>query len=246
MYKDTLNSTTHRDLPSPNEPWLMTQKWNDLLFIHLPVSKSLLEAKLPVGLELDLFKGTAWISIIPFKISNMHLRKIPPLPFLNSFLEVNVRTYVKHNGIPGVYFFSLDANNLPAVIGARIVSLPYFYAKMNMIKEKDTIYFDTIRKASSTVIFEGSYKPISKAYYPEPSSLNHWLLERYFLWSFKNNSLFQGAIHHKQWKIQDAEVTIKKQNMLPDFQDDMLVGNPTFHYADVKRVLAWPIKKVEQ
>lgn len=246
MYKDILKSTAHRDFPLPNKPWLMTQKWNDLLFIHLPISKNVLEAKIPVGLELDMFKGTAWISIISFRISNMHLRKIPPLPFLHSFLEVNVRTYVRHNGIPGVYFFSLDANNLLAIFGARIISLPYFYAQMNMIKEKDTIYFETIRKESLTVVFKGAYKPISKAYYPEPSSLNHWLLERYFLWFFKNKSLFQGAIHHKQWKIQDAEVMIEKQNMLPDFQNDVLVGNPIFHYADVKRTLSWPIKKVEK
>lgn len=246
MYKDILKSTAHRDVPLPNKPWLMTQKWNDLLFIHLPISKNVLEAKIPVGLELDMFKGTAWISIISFRISNMHLRKIPRLPFFHSFLEVNVRTYVKHNGLPGVYFFSLDANNLLAILGAKIISLPYFYAQMNMIKEKDTIYFETVRKESSTVVFKGAYKPISKAYYPEPSSLNHWLLERYFLWFFKNKCLFQGAIHHKQWKIQDAEVTIEKQNMLPDFQNDVLVGNPIFHYANVKRMLSWPIKKVEK
>ena len=245
MYKDIINSTTHRDSPLPKEPWFMTQKWNDLLFIHLPVAKKLLDRKIPAGLELDTFEGTAWISILPFKVSHMHLRKIPPLPYLTSFLEVNVRTYVKRKGISGVYFFSLDANNLTGVLGARIVSLPYFYAKMNMVKKTDTIYFESLRKGSSTASFEGFYKPISKAYYPEPASLNHWLIERYFLWSYRNNSLFQGNIHHKQWKIQDAEVTIEKQNMLPDFPENILVGNPIFHYADAKRVLIWPIKKVK-
>ena len=245
MYQDVLNSTSHRAYPLPDKPWLMTQKWNDLLFIHLPVSNHILEAQIPEGIELDTFEGTGWITIIPFEINNMHLRKMPPIPFLHSFLELNVRTYVKRNGVPGIYFFSLDANNLPAVLGARIASLPYYYAEMDMVKKTDTIDYVSARKDNSEVIFEGCYKPISEAYYPEQNSLSYWLLERYYLWSYRNKSLFRGDIHHKPWRIQDAKVTIKKQSMLPNIAENAIIGESFFHYADVKRVLFWPIQKVE-
>lgn len=243
MYKDILESTDHRDYPLPDKPWIMTQKWNDLLFIHLPVLQNILTAKLPKGLELDTFQGKAWISILPFRVTNMHLRKIPPLPFFHSFLEINVRTYVKSNGLPGVYFFSLDANHFPAVFAARTVTLPYFYANMNMKREKDTIHIESVRNNNSDIALKGSYKPISEGYFPERSSLSYWLMERYFLWSSRKNMLFRGDIHHKPWKIQKAEAVLKKQNMLPDFLNDTIIGNPIFHYANTKRVLIWPIKK---
>lgn len=245
MYKDILNSTAHRSYPLPEGPWLMTQRWDHVFFIHLPVSKDIITRFIPNGLELDCYEETAWISILPFQISNMHFRKLPPIPFVHSFLELNVRTYVTRNGIPGIYFFSLDASNLPAVLGARIVTLPYFYAKMKMKKQSGTFYFNSIRKGSSNAVFEGSYRPISEAYYPEKPSLSNWLLERYSLWSYRNHSLYRGDIHHKRWKIQDVEATVEKENMLLDFPRNMIVGNPIFHYAYSRRVLFWPLKKVK-
>lgn len=243
MYKDILESTDHRDYPLPDKPWLMTQKWNDLLFIHLPVSQKAVAAKLPNGLELDTFQEKAWISILPFRVTNMHLRKMPPLPFFHSFLEINVRTYVRCNGLPGVYFFSLDANHFPAVFAARVATLPYFYAKMNMRREKDRFYIDSIRNNHSDITLKGMYNPMSEAYYPERSTLSYWLMERYFLWSFRKNRLFRGDIHHKPWKIQKAEAIIEKQTMLPHFPSETIIGGPFFHYADTKRVLIWPMKK---
>lgn len=245
MYKEVLNSTAHRNYPLPDKPWIMTQKWNDLLFMHFPVSQNILAAQLPKGIELDTFEGNAWISITPFRVTNMHFRNMPPLPLIHSFIEINVRTYVKKNGVPGVFFLCMDVNNLPAVLGARIAALPYFYAKMNMKKKKDTIHIESIRKNTSDIALKGSYRPASAAYFPDRSSLTYWLMERYFLWSSRGDTLFRGDIHHMQWKVQDAEVIIEKQNLLPDLPDHSILGNPIFHLADTKRVLVWPIKKVK-
>lgn len=243
MYKNILHHIEHRDYPLPHGPWLATQKWNHLLFMHLPISKDTLIKYIPKALELDTYDDSAWITIIPFKVSNMRPRKLPPIPFLQSYLELNVRTYIKHNGRQGIYFFSLDADKLLAVLGARLATLPYFYANIYMKKKEDAFYFDSKRKGKSEVTFEGSYRPISEAYYPKRSSLTYWLLERYFLWSYRNNSLFRGDIHHKQWKIYDVETTIVSENMLSFLPDDTIIGEPIFHYASSKRVLFWPIKK---
>ena len=244
MYQDILNITEHRDVPLPDGPWLMTQKWNDLLFMHLPVSTDILRERIPSGLELDTYGGEAWVSILPFRISNMRFRKMPPLPFIHSSLQLNVRTYVKRRGVPGIYLFSLDADNLPAVIGARVISLPYYYAKMSMNK-KNIIYSGCERKGTTIAAFEGSYRPISDAYYPKQSTLIHWLVERYHLWFYRKHSLYRGDVHHKPWKVCDAEVFISKQNMLTEFPQEFVTGNPIFNYAASKRVLFWSFKKVE-
>lgn len=243
MYKAIRNNTEHRECPLPHGPWVMTQKWDHLLFMHLPVSKEVMKKQIPEDLEVDTFDGEAWITIIPFKISDMRLRKMPPIPFLRSFLELNVRTYVRRNGLPGVYFFSLDADKLLAVLGARIATLPYFYAKMKMKKRADTFHYSTTRRGSSDAFFKGSYHPISESYFPEKGSLTYWLLERYYLWSYKGGALFRGDIHHSQWEIHDAEAAIMKQDMIP-FLPENVHEKPLLHYASSKRVLFWPIKKV--
>ncbi|SER60738.1 hypothetical protein SAMN04487944_1072 [Gracilibacillus ureilyticus] len=243
-YQEILNMTDHRTHQLPEGPWLMTQRWDHLLFIHLPVEKEIMEANIPNGLELDIYEGTAWITILPFRIRDMHFRKIPPIPFLQSFLELNVRTYVQRNGVKGIYFFSLDANKLPAVLGARMASLPYVYSNMKMEREKDTYYYMCSRKGSSKE-FRASYRPFSNPFYPEKNSLSYWLLERYYLWASRNKSLYSGGIHHMPWRIQQAEVAIEEENILPDMKGINLTGNPIYQYCFSKRVLFWPIKKVK-
>ncbi|WP_084268630.1 YqjF family protein [Oceanobacillus damuensis] len=181
MSNDILNTTEHRDDRLPKGAWLMTQKWEHLLFMHLPVSREVIKEFIPDGLELDTYHDKAWISIIPFQVNHMRLRSMPPIPFLHSYLELNVRTYVKRNGVKGIYFFSLDANQLLAVIGARIATIPYHYAKMKMNKKKGFFHYESIRKGKTKANFKGAYRPISEPYYPDKESLSSWLLERYYM-----------------------------------------------------------------
>ncbi|WP_010651695.1 YqjF family protein [Oceanobacillus massiliensis] len=243
MYKDILNRIEHRDHPLPAGPWLMTQRWDHLLFMHLPVSKNIMKSLIPEGLELDTYNDKAWITIIPFKVNNMRLRKVPPVPFMNSYLELNVRTYVIKNGLPGIYFFSLDANMLSAVLGARVGTIPYFYAKMSMKRMGSTYHYNSRRRGSSKAVFKGSYRPLSAPAQPKKHSLSYWLLERYFMWSHRGKQLYRVGIHHLQWEVMDVEVTIEKQEMMPFLPAEAVIGNPIFHYAHSKRVLFWPIKK---
>src|SRR5450631_1211350 len=127
-----LQSLSHRPWPLPTGPWVMAQSWHDLLFAHWPVEPESLKELVPPQLPLDIFDGRAWVGVIPFRMSGIRARGLPPLPGLSRFPELNVRTYVTLDGKPGVYFFSLDAANLPAVLTARkFYSLPYFHARMS-------------------------------------------------------------------------------------------------------------------
>ncbi|MFC7063271.1 YqjF family protein [Halobacillus seohaensis] len=223
-----------------NRPWMMRQRWEHLLFMHQPASKQLLKLNLPPMLELDTFDGEAWIGIIPFQVSDWRLRGMPAIPYLKSYLEVNVRTYVKHQGVSGVYFFSLDANLLPAVIGARTFSLPYHYADMELTKESGRFSYFSHRKNKSFGNFEGNYRPVSEFYYPDEGTLVHWFVERYILWTIKGRSLLRGDIHHKRWKISNAEANIKT-NTLTLFA----AGNDwQLHYASPREALLWALRKV--
>src|SRR5437764_2906171 len=141
-----LQRTEHRSYPIPIGPWIMTQRWSDLLFMHLPLAPEVMRALIPPQIELDIFDGLAWVGIVPFRVSHASLRGLPPPPLLSHFPEINVRTYVTLRGIPGVYFFSLDAGNPLAVQIARTVfHLPYFSAQMHIQKEQEPIHFQSQR-----------------------------------------------------------------------------------------------------
>ena len=93
----------------------MRQVWHDLLFAHWPVTPDELRSLVPAPLELDLYDGRAWVAVTPFHMSGVRIRGFPPMPGMSAFPELNVRTYVKFDGVPGVFFFSLDAGNRLAV-----------------------------------------------------------------------------------------------------------------------------------
>src|SRR5918911_1562788 len=127
LAEDPLAEVAHRPWPVPRGPWVMAQRWSNLLFIHRPAAVDLVRRLVPRSLELDLFNGAAWVSVTPFYLSHLRPRGLPALPWISEFPELNVRTYVTLGGKPGVYFFSLDAGSPVAVAGARAVyHLPYF------------------------------------------------------------------------------------------------------------------------
>src|ERR1700758_2464987 len=133
-----LKSTSHRPWSLPSGSWIMMQTWHDLLFAHWPIRQEQLRPLVPPQLPLDTFDGQCWVGVVPFWMSGVRARGVPPLPGLARFPELNVRTYVAYKDKPGVYFFSLDAANFPAVWAARtFFHLPYFYARMSAIHDKE-------------------------------------------------------------------------------------------------------------
>ncbi|KKI92861.1 hypothetical protein WQ54_06660 [Bacillus sp. SA1-12] len=252
--EDLLKQTAHRPYPIPDAPWLMTQTWENLLFMHWPVDPEVVRKYVTPELELDTRDGQAWVTISPFQVKHQRFRALPEIPFLNTYLELNVRTYVKRNGRNGIYFFSLDANLAPAVLAANgLLALPYKYAKMSFEGEND---FDEI-KASGKVFaavgpfrftnsriseeggfgkFDAVYKPLSKPYLYEPGTLEHWLVERYCLFTTRDGKVLRGDIHHLPWNVSEASAKMVMNTMSPV----PLSGNPLLQYCESKKVLMFP------
>ena len=64
-------SVDHRIEPPPSRPWIMTQRWCDLLFAHWPVPPEALARALPAAFVPDLFEGEAWIGVVPFRMERL-------------------------------------------------------------------------------------------------------------------------------------------------------------------------------
>lgn len=243
-----LQDIAHRPYPLPAGPWIMTQSWYELLFAHWPFAPEALRPLIPSVLPIDTFEGQAWVGVVPFRMSNVHPRGFPSVPGLSQFVEMNVRTYVTVNGIPGVYFFSLDASNRIAVFLAhQFFHLPYFHAAMQCNNIKGTIHYRShrFRHPPSAADFVGSYRPTGPVFLAQPDSLAYWLTERYCLYTVvRGDQIYRAHIHHLQWPLQPAELEIANNTValadgvrLPD-------TTPLLHYARLQDVLVWPLRRV--
>jgi uncharacterized protein len=225
--------------------WVMKQTWYHLLFAHWRIDVDIIKQWIPPPLELDTFDGEAWIGIVPFEMKGIRLRYLPPVPFTSKFPEINVRTYVSYQGKSGVYFLSLDATNYLAVqVAKSFFHLPYYFADISVMQERDTIVYRSKRKEGDRPFrFEGSYRPTSPEFLASPDSLEHWLSERYCFFTRKYEKLLCCDIVHDPWKLQLAEADITRNQLLP-FDTTALMGKPLLHYSNHLDVLIRGIHEV--
>jgi uncharacterized protein YqjF (DUF2071 family) len=220
----------------------MAMRWHDLLFLHWPVRPEVIRPLLPQGLELDTFEGSAWIGVVPFRMTGVRPRYVPPFAGL-AFAELNVRTYVWSPGRSGVWFFSLDAANRLAVKAARLsYGLPYYDARMKVRRTQGTVQYHCIRvdKRSPRVEFHASYKPTGPVYRAAPETLDRWLTDRFCLYAVdRNGRLRYGDIHHLPWPLQSAEAETRVNTMTNPLGIDLPSSAPLAHFARYLEVLAW-------
>jgi uncharacterized protein len=241
---EILNAAAHRPWPLPAEPWIMLQVWFDLLFAHWQLPPESIRSLLPSGLELDTFDGAAWIAITPFHMT-MKARVPGTALTLSRFAELNCRTYVTVAGKPGVFFFSLDANSRLAVRGARwFYRLPYFDARIRVDEEDERIRYGAQRK-SQNACFAATYVPTSSVRYSRPGTLEHWLTERYCLYTVSAKRIYRCDIHHLPWPLQDATCEIEQNTIALAAGIRGLEGKPLLHFAKKLEVLIWPLNRID-
>lgn len=222
--------------------------WQDLAFFHWPVEPELLRHLLPVDLPLDTFEGRAWLGITPFRMTQVRPAWCPALPGVSSFPELNVRTYVIANGVPGIWFFSLDAMQWLAVHTARtLLKLPYYYARATIESGGCGVRWKSERSVGRwpPACFAAIYRPHGKAYYSRPGQLDYWLTERYCLYTAdRRGRLIRQAITHQPWPLEEAEAEISQNTMLQADGLPPVYGPPLMHFArqlDVWACLPEPV-----
>ncbi len=237
----SLQHLDHRTAPMPPGPWIMGQKWHDLLFAHWPLQRDQIRPLVPRELELDLRDGHAWVGVIPFWMSGIRSRGTPALPALSTTPELNVRTYVTYRGIPGVYFWSLDCASRLAVWGARtFYHLPYFNASMSVQNAGESFNYSCRRlDHPQPAEFRGSYRPTSPPRQRDKSTLEHFLTERYCLYTVHRGRVLRAYIHHLPWPLQDAEAQIELNSMAQASGIQLPATKPLLHFSRDLEVLVW-------
>jgi uncharacterized protein YqjF (DUF2071 family) len=221
----------------------MAQRWQDLLFAHWAVDLQALRPLVPAPLAPDTRDGAGWVSITPFEISRLRSRGLPPAPGLSRFPELNVRTYVTWGGKPGVFFFSLDAGSWLAVLGARtLYGLPYFRAEMQIARAPDgTIrYASRRRHGARPAELEVAYHPMGAPRTAAAGTLDHWLTERYCLYTVNGrHRVYRTEIHHAPWPLQPVETEIRRNTMAAAAGIRLPAEPPRVAFARCLDVVAW-------
>jgi uncharacterized protein len=226
---------------------LMHQTWGKLLFMHWRMDEKLLRPLIPDELEIDTFDGTAWIGITPFTMWD--IRGFPPympsIPGLSSLNELNVRTYVHYDRVPGVWFFSLDCDSKTAVLAARnLFLLPYYEADIELEEDENTIDYALDRDDEPEASFTASWDVGETIPFTHPGSLEFFLTERYCLYTEDERRLYRARIYHEPWPLQKATLNSLDSTMIEAMDLPTPKGEPLLHYCEELSVDIWPLKKV--
>ncbi len=197
----------------------MYQSWNWLTFLHWAYPPDTIQAVLPDGLTVDEYDGAAWIGLVPFQVNGLRLPMMRAIPWISSFPETNVRTYVRDaNGDRGVWFLSLDADRLAAVVGARTgFRLPYQWAQMRLDRSGSSVHYSSrrnglmaVRPASSEIEIE-----IGEPFAPEElTERDHFLTALFRLYTMFSEGLGYVQVEHPPWHLFRARVLTIEEDLL--------------------------------
>lgn len=231
--KELLRHITHRPFPIPTSSWKYYQEWNQVVFLHLKVSKEYLRRFVPKKLELDDYHGQCYISIVLFTMENVRPRFLPGVNFISYFHELNIRTYVKSEGKSGVYFLNIEGEKSISCFLAKTLS-GLNYKKSHMFRQNN-IYQSKNKKDNSAAYLK--YK-IGEAL-NQKTTLDRWLTERYCMYNVIDGKKYRYDIHHIEWPIQSLHVE-EASIHYPLF--DIQIENPDtllMHYSPGVQVIAW-------
>lgn len=230
--REILQTTKHRPWRIPTESWKYYQEWNNAIFLHWQVDLAELQKFVPEELEIDLFEGKPWVSVVAFTMEKIRPKNLPSFPPISNFDEINIRTYIKSNHKTGVYFLSIEGGtSLSCKIAKRMSGLPYRYSEIkrsnNEYKSRNSEFKDELHM-EFTIGKEIKVK----------TELDTWLTERYALFQDTEKSINEFEIHHLEWSVNELELKTLVFNY-PRF--DKLLKNKLdkIQYSSGVKVIAW-------
>jgi uncharacterized protein YqjF (DUF2071 family) len=224
---------------------IMLHRWSTMTFVHWPYRPSVVQRLLPGSLEVETVDGQAWIGLLPFRIQNLRIPGSPPAPWISQFPETNVRTYVRGpDGRSAIWFFSLEAARLPAVLAARATyGLRYFWADMSVNQDGRQVRYQSRRRwpgpagaASRAVVEVGGPLGVD-----ELGELDHFLTARYVLYTFVAGRLVYAHAEHPPWPLTRARVVDLEENLVQAAGLPTPQGQPLVHHSPgvPVRISAW-------
>ncbi|TFD79930.1 YqjF family protein [Cryobacterium fucosi] len=183
-----------------------SQRWSQLVFLHWRVDAAMVSPLLPAGLVPDEYDGSSWVGLIPFVLDRATVWGSPPVPYVGSFVEVNVRLYaVDADGRRGVVFVSLEASRLAAVIAARaLFRIPYRWSRTGLARAVGELGYTSRRHLAASIRTEILVRPTDHPVVGD--ALADFLTARWALFTTVRGRTVHLRNHHEPWPLFRAEL----------------------------------------
>jgi len=230
--RNILRETSNRPFPIPEKNWKYYQEWHNVIFAHWKVNENSLKKLVPAGLNLELFNGEAWISLVAFTLKKLRLHYLPSFPDFSHFHEINMRTYVVRNNKPGIYFLSLEAQKTFSALLARLmIGLNYY--KSDISHRPD---FHEAENRKHLFYLKSRYNKGTDI--SAKTDLDRWLTDRFTLYHELSGEIFSRDIHHRDWPLKTLNIETFEINYR--FMELLISkGADLYHYSDGVQVPTW-------
>jgi uncharacterized protein YqjF (DUF2071 family) len=184
--------------------WTIEQRWSHALFLNWKVPSEFLANQVPF--PLDLHEGQAVLSLVPFYMDQIRFRGLPAVPAFSRLWEINLRTYVRVNGVPGIFFFTLETpHHLGNFIARSFFHLPYRHARLSA--NMGDRHYEVRGKGKNNQGDAYLLHLEAEAGAPvEHNPFQKWVTERYHLFLSKRGQTMRGDVHHEPWKVRTAKI----------------------------------------
>lgn len=225
---------------------VLSMRWDDVFFAHWRADPATVAERLPAELSADTFEGDAYLGVVGFEMQDIGPRGVP---VGLTFPELNLRTYVEDDGHPGIFFFNLDADDpLGVFVAQKLFRLPYYRARMDVTRHGDEVTLRSRRcdGDATNAAFDATYAAAGELHRPEPSTLEHFLTERYrFYTADDRGRLYYGDIQHEPWQITPADATIRENELFGVNGFETPGTDPILYYSPGIDVTAGALHRTE-
>jgi uncharacterized protein YqjF (DUF2071 family) len=229
-----VDDVSGRPWPLPEVPWLQAQTRRDVLLAFWPVDHDRLERLLPPELTADDFGGQSWVGVSAYRVTGLRVRGLPAVPGLSTFPQLELFACATADGRPGLWMFSLEIGKpLLAEAAKRVHRLPAYRANVN-------VEAGVVAAARDGLSFYATYAPDGAAHRPASGTREHFLTERFALYTADGGRLYRAEVHHPPWQLRHAGFTVESASLAP-----FRPGEATLAFAaDEQDVLVWPLEEL--
>jgi len=185
----------------------LSAEWRKLAMANYVVDPALLQSYLPQGLELDLYEGVCYVSLVAFMFQKTRILGIP-VPFHINFEEVNLRFYVRKNTPEGwrrgvVFVKEIVPKPAISIVARTIYREPYVTMPM---RHTWSIQNDHLGVAyhwkSKKQWYEFSVQAASKTVPIEIASVEEFITEHYFGYTRWDAQITKEyGVEHPRWEV---------------------------------------------
>ncbi len=181
--------------------------WENIIMANYEIDPKNLIPFLPKGVELDLFHGKCYISLVGFMFKKTKLFNVP-IPFLGTFEEINLRFYVlrKEGGITkrGVVFIN---ETIPYKIVAWMANKLYkehytvVPTKHKIVKDPnvDKVKFEWLLNKKWNSIYVEATNKVEEM---KNDTLEKFIYEHYYGYTkIDENKTEEYKLQHPSWNV---------------------------------------------